>query len=255
EGRELYYSNTKYTLDTAGTQKWEIVTCAVILIPKTGIIGFTVNGTAVDHTVPITVNYGDTLVVTALLSEEYAFVSWSGSGYSDSKTNPLTISYITEDTSLTANGELIEYYVTFGSGSDYTVYANGSSQSPLSPIGVTGGGSLSFTVKTSEGYYAVPVINGIAYLTAQNDGSYVISEIHSNLNVTATVSADNSGNGSGSGNDSGNDPDASLGNSNDSGGDSDEGIPLWIPVLIAASFLVCIAAAAVGIVFLKRRKD
>ncbi|MDR1405228.1 MAG: hypothetical protein LBJ20_06685, partial [Candidatus Methanoplasma sp.] len=128
--------------------------------------------------------------------------------------------------------------------------------SASSAVGVTGGGSLSFSVRTAEGYSAVPVINGIAYLTAQGDGSYVIENIHSNLNVTVTVSpysiSDPDGNGSG--NSSGNGEGSGDGN-NSAGDSADSGIPLWIPVILAGAFLACIAAAAAGNIIIKRRKD
>ncbi|MDR1404709.1 MAG: leucine-rich repeat domain-containing protein, partial [Candidatus Methanoplasma sp.] len=200
EGRELYYSNTKFTWNTVGSE-WGFKKYAVTLTKGTGIIGFThtVNGIDSGDALSFLVEHGSDLIITAVPSEEYAFVSWSGD--SDSKTNPLTVS-VSDNMALTANGGLIEYYVTFVSGSNYTVYANGSSAS--SAVGVTGGGSLSFSVRTAEGYSAVPVINGIAYLTAQGDGSYVISEIHSNVKVSVTVSpysiSDPDGDGNGSGN-------------------------------------------------------
>ncbi|MDR1404890.1 MAG: hypothetical protein LBJ20_04935, partial [Candidatus Methanoplasma sp.] len=99
--------------------------------------------------------------------------------------------------------------------------------------------------------------NGIAYLTAQGDGSYVIENIHSNLNVTVTVSpysiSDPDGDGNGSGNSSGNGE--GSGDGNNSAGDSSDGIPYWIPVLAVAAFIICIAAAAAGNAIIKRRKS
>ncbi|MDR1404802.1 MAG: leucine-rich repeat protein, partial [Candidatus Methanoplasma sp.] len=233
----------------------------VTLSKGTGISGFayTVSGSSsdTDQDVSFTVTHGDTLMITAVPSEGYAFDSWSGYSVSSDKT--LTIS-ASENISLTASASLIpvsvppspSYSIAFSSGSDYTIYANGSSLSSSSPIGVTGGGSLSFSVRTAEGYSAVPVINGIADLITQADSSYVIQNIYSNLSVTVTVSADSRSGQDGDG--SGNDPDASPGNSNDSGGDSGEGIPLWIPVILAGAFAVCIGAAAIGHTVLVRRK-
>jgi hypothetical protein len=276
-GRELYYSDgAKYTWNS-GTLKWDINKYAVTLTPETGISGFRYS---IDGALSIFssgffyVPHGSDLTVTAVLSDGYAFVSWSED--SVSKVNQLTISDISGPVNLTANGGLVEqyltsHYVTFGSGSNYTVYANGSPVS--SPVRVTGGGSLSFTVQTSEGYSASPNIEGIAGLIKQSDGSYLIQNVHSNLNVTITVSADsgsgsNSGNGNGSesdsdgdGSDNGGDSENSngsdngndngSGNSNSSGGDSAV-IPYWVPVLISAAFL---AAIAWIFFFFKRRKD
>jgi hypothetical protein len=259
EGRELYYSNTKFTWN-AGIQKWDVNTYTVTIAKETGVSGFgyTVirDGSVIcteQYTEPFTVNHGDILTITALTYEEYAFVLWSAgedSSVQDSKENPLTVQYVSGNISLEVSGELIEHYVTFGSGSDYTVYVNGSAVSSVSSAaGVTGGGILTFSVRTAEGYTAVPAIGGIANLTAQSDGSYRISEIYSNVRVTVTVTA--GGNNSGGDNDSGN----NSGNGNNSGTESDDsGIPYWIPILIAGMFLACIAAALIGYTFVKHRK-
>jgi hypothetical protein len=251
EGRELYYGDTKFTWNTAESE-WDD-TYTVTLTEGTGISGFgytvTRDGSVIcteQYTDPFKVKHGDTLTVTALMYGEYAFVSWSAgedSSIQDSEENPLTVSSVSGNISLTANGGLIEHYVEFDSGFNYTVYVNGS---PVSgPVGVAGKGNLVFSVQTPEGYRAVPAIEGIADLSEQEDGSYRISEIHSNVRVTVTVTADG-GNGSGSGNDSGN----NSGNGNNSGTGSD-GIPYWIPVLIIAVFL----ALLILILIARRRKD
>ncbi|MDR1405484.1 MAG: leucine-rich repeat protein, partial [Candidatus Methanoplasma sp.] len=87
----------------------EINKYSVTLTKGTGSGGFTYkvsNESAIPYAVPFLVTHGDTLVIAALFSEEYAFDSWSG--YSDSKINPLTLSDISGPVTLTASGELIE---------------------------------------------------------------------------------------------------------------------------------------------------
>ncbi|MDR1403996.1 MAG: hypothetical protein LBJ20_00275, partial [Candidatus Methanoplasma sp.] len=233
----------------------------VSLTKGDGISGFeySINdGGTFDYEEPFETKHGDTLIITALPYEEYAFVSWSsgeGSSVQDSKENPLTVSSVSGNISLTANGELIEHYVEFDSGSNYTVYVNGS---PVSePIKVIGKGNVVFTVNTPEGYTAVPDIKGIVVLAEQQDESYRISEIYSNVSVTVTVTADggndsgkDSGNGNGSdnGNDSRND--SGIGNTN-----SADSISSWIPILIVGVFLACIAVALIGHTFVKHRKN
>ncbi|MDR1404224.1 MAG: hypothetical protein LBJ20_01460, partial [Candidatus Methanoplasma sp.] len=227
---------------------------AVTLTPETGISGFRYSidgGPVIFSSGLFYVPHGSDLIITAVLSGGYAFVSWSGD--SDSRTNPLTLSSVTGDISLEASGELIKYYVTFDSGFNYTVYVNGSAVSSVSSdVGVTGGGSLSFTVRTSQGYSASPDIKGMADLIEQSNGSYMIQNVHSNISVTITVSADSDSEG---GNSSENNPDASSGNSSGSGGDSADGVSYWVPVLIVTALLVCIAAAAAGHTVLKRRRE
>ncbi|MDR1404765.1 MAG: leucine-rich repeat domain-containing protein, partial [Candidatus Methanoplasma sp.] len=243
-------SVTAIAADAAGKNITLTALYTVSLTKGDGISGFeySINDDGTfDYEEPFETKHGDTLTVTAITSDGYAFVFWSGS--SDSRANPLTVS-VSGPVNLTANGELIEHYVTFGSGSNYTVYANGSPVS--SPIRVAGGGSLSFTVQTSEGYSAVPAVSGIANLIRQSDGFYVILNVHSNISVTITVSADSGSEGE---NSSENNPDANSGNSSGSEGDSADGVSYWVPVLIVTALLVCIAAAAAGHTVLKRRRE
>ncbi|MDR1404358.1 MAG: leucine-rich repeat domain-containing protein [Candidatus Methanoplasma sp.] len=260
--RELYYSNTKFTWNTEDS-KWDVNTYTVTIAKETGVSGFgytvTRDGSVIcteQYTEPFAVNHGDTFTVTALMYGEYAFDKWQvypESSVHNSKNNPLTVQYVSGDISLTAYGELIQYYVTFDSGSDYTVYVNGSPASQ--PICVTGKGSLVFSVQTPEGYSAVPVIEGIANLTAQSDGSYRISEIYSNVRVTATVTADG---GNGSGEDSGNGNDSGNGSGNGNTGDGTDGgnsVSYWMPIVIIAVFFACVAIAWMSLFFFKRGKE
>ncbi|MDR1404527.1 MAG: leucine-rich repeat protein [Candidatus Methanoplasma sp.] len=225
----------------------EINRYEVTLSEGMGISGFTytVNGgPEVPYSMPFTVKHNDTLVITALLSEGYAFDSWSGPASSD---KTLTIS-VSEDIALTASASQIpvpsspSYSITFSSGSYYTVY---DAKGPVSsPISVAGGGTLLFSVNASEGYSASPsVISGNAEIIPQTDGWYRISDIRSDVRITVTVSAiaDNSSAYGSSGN--------GLG-----GGDSGNDVSYWIPVLTAGVFAVCIGAAAIGHTVLIRRK-
>jgi hypothetical protein len=195
------------------------------------------------------IEHGSTLEVTALFAEGYEFKEWSGS---DSETNPLTVS-VTEDTSLTASGELTKHTVTFDSGQDYTVYTNGG---PLSSsmVTVTYGSSLLFGIQAPEGYSASPsVISGTADITLQADGRYKMSNIRSDVRISITVNTvsgdgsygnsngtDNGGIGTGTGN--GTDSSGSEGNG--SGTDSGSSTSYWAPAVIIAVFLSGIAAIA-----------
>jgi hypothetical protein len=237
EGRELYYSDTEFTWNSI-TRSWETDGYTVSLIRGTGISGFrySINGdTAVPYEGPFDVNLGDTLTITALPSGGYAFDKWSaggqGSSVQDSKSNPLTVSEVTDVISLTASGYPIQYNVAFDSGS--MVYVNGSPTSS-SPVTVTEGESIVFTVNASEGYSAYPsIVSGNAKITPQIDGRYRISEIHSDVrvNITAnTVSGDGSGIGS-------NGSDTDYGSSNTS---------YWAPAAIVTAFIGCIAAVPIA---------
>ncbi|MDR1404075.1 MAG: leucine-rich repeat domain-containing protein [Candidatus Methanoplasma sp.] len=278
EGRELYYSNTKFTWNTEDS-KWDVSTYTVTLGKGTeGICGFEYStvgsiGPAVTVNESFTVNHGDTVIITALLSEGYEFVSWSGypeSSEQNPEENPLTVPYVSENISLTAYASLIPvptsasdtlYLIVFDYG-DYgsgcTVYVNGSPV-PLSSsqVTVTEGENLIFAVSTPEGYTVYPsVVSGTADITLQADGRYRLSDIRSDIRISITVntvSGDGSiGNGSGDspyGNGIGRGGTDSTGNGGGSGNESNstrgsgnDGIPAWVPVLLVLAFLTCIAA-------------
>jgi hypothetical protein len=252
EGRVLSYKDAEYIC--SGTSDWELVACSLF-----GTVKDTDGNPVSGATVILELNSGTYSALTGIdggymisgiPAGTYGTITASKIGYylTDSvSVLPLTESVRT-DMAVTASERLTEYYVSFGFGSDCTAYVNGSPVSS-SPIGVTGGGSLSFTVQTPEGYSAVPAVSGMADLLKQSDGSYVIRNIYSNLSVTVTVSADirsgpdvNPGDSSGNGSDNGSGNDSS---GNGSGGDSSDGIPYWVPVLIAGAFIVCIAAVLI----------
>jgi hypothetical protein len=251
----------------------KIIEYKVSLAWGTGIGGFTYkvnNSAAVPYAAPITVNHGDTLVITAVPETGYEFKEWS----SESEDNPSTIA-VTEAVSLTAYASLIPvhpsspdtyYSIAFDYDPNCTVYANGSPVSlSSSPLTVTYNGELTFTVNTPEGYTAYPsVVSGTADITLQADGRYKISDIRSDIHVTVSVSA---GSGSGGGSDSGNMSDSTGGNdsgnytgsagdgNNSSDGDSYDGVSHWVPALAIAAFLACIIIAWMFLFFLKHRKD
>jgi hypothetical protein len=248
-GRELHYSDAEYVWN--GTE-WNLVSCSVF-----GTLTVT-GGSASTGDAEIFIEYlgtkysadiGDDGIyaIRGLPSGAYGGIKAILEGYTQTQVSvsqPLTKSVTGMDITLTAvPSSPAQYSVTFSSGSYYTVY---DAKGPVSsPISVAGGGSLSFTVKTSEGYSASPsVISGNAEIIHQTDGWYRISDIRSDVRVTVTVSAaadnspyDGSGNGLGGG-DSGND-----------------GISYWVPVLAVGAFLACIAAAAIGHTVLMRRKS
>jgi hypothetical protein len=243
----------------------------VTLTAGTGISGFeySINGEdTVDYEEPFQTEHGDTLSVTALLTEGYEFKEWTGSDSDDSQ---LEIESVTGAVSVTASGELIRYGVTFDSGSYYAVYTKDGSLSS-SVINVTYGSSLLFGIRVSEGYSVYPVVSGNANIILQTDGWYRISDIRSDILVgiaVNTVYGDGGGTGNGSG-------DSPYGNGNSSGTDtrgsgsgvnssgsgnagnstgSENNIPYWIPIAIAAAIIACAVVALTGQILIKRRKE
>jgi hypothetical protein len=252
-------SVTPLAADVTGNNITIVAVYTVIFTKGTGISEFAYiinGGFPIGYTESFSVKHGDSLRAIALPSEGYVFKTWSG--YSGSSSNPLIVSAVSGDISLTASASQIPvpvpsstsdtyYSITFSSGSYYTVY---DTKGPVSsPITVTEGGSLTFRVQTSEGYsVSSPVISGNAKITPQTDGWYRISEIHSDIHVNVTVSAysdsgEGPGEGSGDGDGSGN---GSEENSGSRGSHS---------VLIIAVLLVCVLAIGIILFFLKRRKD
>jgi hypothetical protein len=231
-----------------------------------GVSGFeySINGsgTAVPYTEPFAVNHGDTLTVTALLSEGYVFKEWS----MESEENPLEISSVSGKISLTAYASLIPvppspsdtyYYITFSSGSYYTVYAENSSPISSSSIPVMEGESLTFGIQASEGYTVYPsVVSGTAGIILQTDGWYKMSNIRSDIRVNIAVNTvsgddpygngtDNGTGGNGSGGGSGGNYNTDNG-SEGNGSDTDSGnsnMSYWVPAVMIAVFLSGIAAA------------
>ncbi|MDR1404857.1 MAG: hypothetical protein LBJ20_04760, partial [Candidatus Methanoplasma sp.] len=233
----------------------------------TGISGFEYSisgGETEEYTGAFQTEHGDSLSVTALLTEGYEFKEWTGS---DSETVSADIS-VTDTVSLTASGELIQYIVTFDSGSYCTVYTNDSSLSS-SVITVTYGSSLLFGIRLSEGYSAYPVVSGTADMFLQADGWYKISDIRSDIIVGITAQTDGS-TGSGSGDspygngygnssgtdtrDSGSDVNSS-GNGNTGNNADGDNISYWIPIAIVATIIACAVAALTGQILIKRRKE
>ncbi|MDR1404838.1 MAG: hypothetical protein LBJ20_04660, partial [Candidatus Methanoplasma sp.] len=226
----------------------------VTLTAGTGISGFeySINGEdAVDYEEPFQTEHGDTLSVTALLTEGYEFKEWT-----DSEDNPLVIPSVTGAVSVTASASLKQYTVTFDSGPNYTVHAKDGYS--LSSLTAEYGSSLLFGIRVSEGYSAYPVLSGNANIILQTDGWYRISDIRSDIRISITVNAV-SGEGSysdgiGSGNGTGNGPGNTGGNNSTgdgtggSGSDADSGRSTyyWAPAIIVTAFLGSVAAVAIA---------
>ncbi|MDR1404486.1 MAG: hypothetical protein LBJ20_02820, partial [Candidatus Methanoplasma sp.] len=249
---EGYHQTVKPSVDLSGEETedltdqdltLEINTYSVTLTSETGISGFRYSIDGIPEVYAdgyFDIPHGSSFEITALLREGYAFSEWSvlypESLIYGSKENPLAVSEVTDVISLMASGYLIQYNVTFDSGSYYTVYAENGS--PVSrPITVGDNGELTFTVNTPEGYFAYPsVISGTADIAPQADGRYKISDIRSDVrvNITANAISDNGNTDNGTG---GNGSDTDSGNSSTS---------YWVPAVIAAAFIGCIAAVPIA---------
>jgi hypothetical protein len=245
EGRELTYRGIKFTFNAESD--WETDGYKVSLTRGTGISGFRYSiddGPTVSVSELFYVPQGSSFVITAMPLIGYTFDRWSAGGQDssvqNSKSNPLTVSEVTDNISLIASGYLIQHTVVFDYGSDCTIYVNGS-PIPLSssPLTVTYSGELTFTVNTPEGYSAHPsVISGTVDISLQADGRYRISDIRSDVLVNITAQTDGSI-GSGSSN-------SNIIGSNGSDTDSGSNTSYLAPAVIVSVFLSGITAAAVA---------
>jgi uncharacterized membrane protein YgcG len=253
-GRKLWFGadSAAYEWDT-GSSRW-IAVYTVTLTAGQGISGFAygINGSpSTPYTAPFTVNKGDLLVITATMRTGYEFRSWSSS----STANPLTIQSVSGAVTLTADGVLKEYTVTFDSGPEYTVFIGGS---PVhSAVTVSHGDDLTFSIRVSAGYIVRPSLSGTADISLQTNGWYRIQNVQSNVHVNILVQPDGS-NGGGSGTGGGSGSGGGQGgydSGGGSGGGSDTGeirLPYWVPVLIIAAILGCMFLL---FIIFRRRKD
>ncbi|MDR1403950.1 MAG: leucine-rich repeat domain-containing protein [Candidatus Methanoplasma sp.] len=184
-GRELRYRDARFIWDD--TLRWETGKYIVTLAKETGISGFKYsinNGSSTEYTKPFIVGQDDKLTITALLSKGYEFKAWSGGSGSG---NPLTVSPVFENTSLTASASKIKYTVTLAketgiSGFKYTV-GDGSSVSYAGPFAVSHGDALSITALFEEGYELKAWSGGLG-----SGNPLDISSVSGKISLTASAS-------------------------------------------------------------------
>lgn len=137
--------------------------------------GGAVTGTPI-QTIP---NGGSTTAVTAVPNGGYSFVNWTGAGFATSTANPLVLSNVLLDLTLTANFT--------STAATYTIAASAGIYGRISPSGavsVPAGGSMMFSI-TADAYYSVAdvVVDGVSVGAVD---SYTFNNVTSNHTITAT---------------------------------------------------------------------
>jgi uncharacterized repeat protein (TIGR02543 family) len=174
-------SNLNYTAYSA------INTFTVTLSKDTNISSLTYRlngGTIQTYTSPLTVNYGDNLVLTANLDSGYHFVQWA-SGITE---NPLSISDVESNIEYSATSAIDTFTVTLSmdshvSGITY-VLNGGPSEAYSLPLTVNYGDILTITANLDEGYHFVQWSAGVT------DNPLTIDPVTSNIQYVATSSMD-----------------------------------------------------------------
>jgi hypothetical protein len=158
------------TADTSITAQYSRVTCAVTFIE--GENG-TISGTTVQ-----TVNYGDsTEAVTAVPNTGYHFLNWTGD--LTATDNPLTISNVTSNMTITANFAIdIPYTVTFVEG------ANGTITGSKVQIVNHGDSCEAVTAVPSTGYRFANW-TGTGGFPTTSDNPLTVSNVISDMTITA----------------------------------------------------------------------
>jgi hypothetical protein len=241
-GKDLTLDIDKYTVN---------------LTQGTGVSGFMYKiggGLAKISSGAFDIPYGHDLEITAVMITGYGFSVWSDS----STDNPLTLLSVTGDVTLSATGVLKEYDVTLtavtGISSFTYKIGTGASTPYTAPFKITHGESLTFSVRTADGYTARLSLSG-ADVHLQTNGWYEIRDIRSDVHVNISVQSDGGSGGSGgdgSGSGSGGYGPGTGGGSGSGSGSGDTSIPYWVPVLIIAAILGC---AAVALVFFRHRNN
>lgn len=114
------------TADASVTATYDVDTYTVTLNKDTGIskVQYKIDDAAeyTDYTAAFSIDYGQKLVVNAVLADGYTFTQWAA-GITD---NPYTINSVDDDVTLNATSELIpvitDWNITIGSHTNGTIY-------------------------------------------------------------------------------------------------------------------------------------
>ncbi len=121
---------------------------------------------------------GSTTAVTAVPNTGFGLTNWTGSGFTTSTTNPLTVANVTANMTITASfAALPTYTVTFAAGTGGTLTGT-MSQSVLS-----GSSATPVTAVPSAGYMFVNW-TGIGFTTSTSN-PLTVTNVPSNLTITA----------------------------------------------------------------------
>jgi hypothetical protein len=112
-----------------------------------GTPGATLTGTT-SQTVP---SGGDCTAVTANVPTGYHFVSWTGTGGYTSSDNPVTVTNVTQNMTITANYAINQYTVTFQTDGTPGATLTGTTSQTVS----YGGSSTAVTANAPTGYHLV----------------------------------------------------------------------------------------------------
>ena len=119
---------------------------------------------------------GSTSPVTALPAAGHAFVNWTGTGFATTTSNPLTVTHVTGDMTLTANFITLQYTLTPSAGAGGTI-------SPDTPQTVSHGASATFTISPDAGHHIEDVlVDGISVGAVS---SYTFTGVSRNHTISA----------------------------------------------------------------------
>ena len=120
------------------------------------------------------VDYDGSLTITPTPDTGYHFTGWSGDA--SGTANPLIISNVTTDMSISANFEINQYTVTAWAGAGGNIYLSGV-------ITVTYGSSQTFAIAPDDGYHIVDVlIDGVSLVD-------IVEYAFTNITADHTISA------------------------------------------------------------------
>ena len=128
------------------------------------------SGSSLSGTTPQTINHGASAsAVTANHPMGFHFVNWTGSGFTTTTANPLTVTTVTQPLSLTSNFAIDTFLITASAGTGGSITASQT---------VDYGGSAMFSITPSSGYrIAEVVVDGV---------SQGVTSSYTFTNVTAT---------------------------------------------------------------------
>ena len=174
-----------FTTSTANPLTVTNVTSAMTITANFSIITYTVtfaagsNG-AITPDGAQTVNIGSSATaVTAKPTTGYSFVNWTGTnGFTTSTANPLTVTNVTSDMTITANFSINSYTVTFVAGDNGTVKPSGAQT-------VKFGSSASAVTATANANYEFVNWTGTNGFSTSTVNPLTVNNVTANMTITA----------------------------------------------------------------------
>ncbi|HIJ88660.1 MAG TPA: hypothetical protein HPP97_13440 [Desulfuromonadales bacterium] len=177
-------------ISTNSTLTVSNVTAAQTITANFAIDTFTVtftsdaNGT-LTGTASQTVNYGaSATVVTAVPATGYHFVNWTGTGgFVTTTANPLTVTGVTANQSITANFAITSYALTFAAG------ANGTLNGPTAQTVNYGAAATAVTAVPNIGYHFVNWTGTGGFVTTATN-PLTVTTVSADQSITANFAID-----------------------------------------------------------------